>query len=184
MIFEQVKQIILPGTLWQEIIEHCKRKREGESLDGEFRMRRAYGLMAGTQDESTLKVGRIFPFKRNVRDEDPYKTYMDNLMREYAVPSKTPLSRRGWVTDPEELKVCYDRCDQEGITVFGTYHAHYVRWENDPVRDTPTLLDTVLARNSNLFSFIISMVDIVHPGLRAFYEGSGEQEVSILIQET
>jgi hypothetical protein len=182
MIFEQVKQIILPETLWQEIVAHCKRKFEGKFLDGESRTRRAYGLVAGIQNEHTMNTERIFSFKKNVRDQEPYKTYMDNLMQEYAVPSETPLSSRGWITDPEELKTCYDRCDQEGLIVFGTYHAHYVSWENDPKRDKPTMLDMVLARNSNLFSFIVSMVDITQPGIRAFYEGSPEREVPIVVQ--
>jgi hypothetical protein len=107
---------------------------------------------------------------------------MDNLMAQYAVPSKTPLTGRGWITDPEELKATYDTCDQQGLTVFGTYHAHYVGWEHDPKRDTPTLLDTVLAKNSNLFSFIVTMVDVVNPGIKAFYEGALEREVPMVIR--
>jgi hypothetical protein len=181
MVFEQVKQIILPEPLWQEIITHCKRKYEGHYLEGESKTGRAYGLLAGNQDQLILNVKRTFPFKKNVRDQEPYKTYLDNLMEQYAVPSKTPLSGRGWITDPEELKATYDACDQERLTVFGTYHAHYVGWEHDPMRDTPTLLDTVLARNSNLFSFIVTMVDMKHPGIKAFYEGSPDREVPIVV---
>jgi hypothetical protein len=180
--FEQVKQVILPEALWQQIVEHCKRKHEGQYLNGESKTGRAYGLLAGTKDQHTLKVQRLFSFKKNVRDQEPYKTHMDLLMEQYAVPSKTPLSSRGWITDPEELKACYDACDQESLTVFGTYHAHYVGWKHDPMRDTPTLLDTVLARNSNLFSFIISMVNLAHPGIKAFYEGSPEREVPIIVR--
>jgi hypothetical protein len=182
MIFEQVKRIILPKELWDEIVEHCKRKHEGHYLDGESKTGRAYGLLSGTEHQLTLNVKRIFPFKKNVRDQEPYKAYMDRLMDEYAVPSETPLSGRGWITDPEELKACYDACDEARLTVFGTYHAHYIGWEHDPMRDTPTLLDTVLAKNSNLFSFIVTMVDMAHPGIKAFYEGSPEREVPIIIE--
>lgn len=88
------------------------------------------------------------------------------------------------MTDPKELKELCDRCDREKLIVFGTYHTHLVPWEHDPTRDTPTFLDTILARNSNLFSFIVSMVDIDCPRIRAFYEGSKEKEVSILIEHT
>ncbi len=181
--FEEISQIILPDRLWRQIAEHCKRKLEGRYLDGESRVRRAYGLVVGTQNGHTLNVERILHVKKNVRDKEPYKTHMDKIMAEYAVPSKTPLSKRGWITDPEELKECYDWCDQEKLIVFGTYHMHLVPWEHDPVRDTPTRLDTILARNSNLFSFIVSMVDITRPRIRAFYEGLGENEVPIIIQE-
>lgn len=182
--FEQVRQIILPYPKWQEILEHCKRKFGGNFLRGESRIRRGYGLIAGIQDEYTLKVERILPFKKNVKDEEPYKTYIDSMIKQYAVPSKTPFSRRGWMTDPKELKELCDRCDREKLIVFGTYHTHLVPWEHDPTRDTPTFLDTILARNSNLFSFIVSMVDIDCPRIRAFYEGSKEKEVSILIEHT
>ena len=182
--FEQTRQIILPYLNWQEIVEHCRRKHAGNYLHGESRLRRAYGLVAGIQDEHTLNVERILPIKKNVRDKEPYKTYMDKMMEQYAVPSKSSLDRRGWITDPEELKECYDKCDQEKLIVIGTYHMHLVPWENDPIRDTPTLLDSILARNSSLFSFIVSMVDVNRPRIRAFYEGSGEKEVPILIQET
>jgi hypothetical protein len=179
--FEQITEIILPYLNWQEIVEHCKRKLAGNYLHGESRVRRAYGLVAGIQDEHTLKVERILAIKKNVRDKEPYKTYMDRMMERYAVPSKTSLDRRGWITDPAELKEYYEQCDQKKLIVFGTYHMHIVPWENDPIRDTPTLLDTILARNSNLFSFIVSMVDVIRPRIRAFYEGSVEKEVPVVI---
>ena len=67
--------------------------------------------------------------------------------------------------------------------ILGTYHVHLIPWEDDPLRDTPTRLDTILAENSNLFSFILSMVDATQPRLRAFYEGVKEQEVPVLIRE-
>jgi proteasome lid subunit RPN8/RPN11 len=182
VVFEQVKQIVLPRKLWDEIVEHCKRKLEGKYLDGESPVRRAYGIVAGTQNGHSLKVERVLPIKKNVRDQEPYKTYMDRIMEQHAVPSKTPLSKRGWMTDPEELKACYDQCDREKLIVFGTYHMHVVPWENDPLRDGPTVLDTILAQNSNLFSFIVSMVDIAYPTIKAFYEGSPEREVPIVVQ--
>lgn len=179
--FEQITEIILPYLNWQEIVEHCKRKLAGDYLHDESRVRKAYGLVAGIQDEHTLNVERILPIKKNVRDKEPYKTYMDRMMEQYAVPSKTSFGRRGWITDPEELKEHYDKCDQEKLMFFGTYHMHVVPWENDPIRDTPTLLDTILARNSNLFSFIVSMVDVTRPCIRAYYEGSVENEVPVVI---
>jgi hypothetical protein len=182
--FEKIIQIILPYSNWQEIVGHCKRKLAGDYLHGESRVRKAYGLVAGVQDEKALNVQCILPIKKNVRDKEPYKTYMDTMMEQYAVPSKTSLDRRGWITDPEELKEYYDQCDQEKLIVFGTYHMHIVPWEHDPIRDTPTLLDTILARNSNLFSFIVSMVDVTRPRIRAFYEGSVENEVPIHVQES
>jgi len=183
VLFTEISKIVLPGPNWQEILEHCKRKLAGNYLPGESKGRRAYGLVAGAQNGITLNAKRILPAKRNVRDQEPYKTCMDKMMEEHAIPSKTPSSSRGWMTDPEELKECYDRCDQEGLIVFGTYHMHVVPWEHDPRRDTPTNLDMVLARNSNLFILIISMVDMSHPSIRAFFEGKLEEEMPVIIGE-
>ena len=177
--FEEIRQIILPYPNWQEIVEHCKRKLAGNYLTGESEERKAYGLVAGVPNGHALKVERVFPLKKNVRDKEPYKTYLDSMMEQYAVPSKTSLSKRGWMTAPEELKDVCDKCDQEELVVLGTYHMHLVPWEHDAIRDTPTRLDSILAKNSSLFSFIVSMVDISHPRIRAFYEGSAEKEVPI-----
>ena len=178
---KEAKQIILPNHHWQEIVEHGRRKLAGEYLEGESKIKRAYGLVAGVENGDILKVTLIVPIKRNVRDQGPYKSFMDEVMETYAVPSVTPFSERGWVMDPKELKACYDRCDQEDFLVFGTYHMHIVPWEHDPVRDTPTRLDTVLAEKSNLFTFIVSMVDLERPVIRAFYEAVIEKEVPISI---
>ncbi|MEJ2333605.1 MAG: hypothetical protein P8Y08_12625 [Desulfobulbaceae bacterium] len=165
----QINRIILPDSNWQEILAHGKRKLAGDYLPGESKGKRAYGIIAGSQNENLLEVA-------------PYKTYMDRIMAQHAIPSKTPLSQRGWVIDPLEVKECYDICDRENLIVLGTYHMHIVPWEGDAIRDTPTHLDTVLARNSCLFQFIISMVDITNPIIRAFYEGQNEKETPIFIQ--
>ena len=178
----QINRIILPDSNWQEIVTHCKRKLAGDYLPGELKVRKGYGIIAGSQNEKQLKVARVLPGRNNVRSEEPYKTYMDRIMAQHAVPSKTPLSMRGWVMDPLEVKECYDICDRENLIVLGTYHMHIVPWEGDPIRDTPTHLDTVLARNSNLFQFIVSMVDITNPMIRAFYEGLRDKETPIFIQ--
>ena len=178
----QINRIIMPDSSWQEILAHGKRKLAGDYLPGESKGKRAYGIIAGCQKENLLEVARILPGKKNVRSEEPYKTYMDRIMDQHAVPSKTPLSNRGWVIDPLEVKECYDICDRENLSVIGTYHMHIVPWEGDPIRDTPTHLDTVLARNSGLFQFIISLVDITSPIIRAFYEGQSEKETPIFIQ--
>jgi hypothetical protein len=181
--FGEVSQVVLPDRHWQEIQGHCKRKLAGNYLNGESKGRKAYGLVAGSQNGLALCVDLILPAQKNLRNQEPYKTYMDKMMERHAIPSKTPLKNRGWITDPEELKQYYDRCDRERLVVFGTYHMHVVPWEHDAVRDTPTSLDTILARNTKLVSFIVSMVDVSRPSIRAFYEGMKEKEIPVVIQD-
>jgi len=182
-LFNDTDKILLPRDIWEEIVAHCKRKLAGDFLPGESRVKRAYGILAGVQKGRVLHVRRVLPVKKNARNDEPLKTYMDTMMTEHAVASTTPLSQRGWITDPQELMGCYDLCDRENLQIFGTYHMHIVPWEGDDIRDTPTLLDTVLAKESNLYSFIISMVDIEHPFMRAFYEGINDKETPLVIQE-
>ena len=181
-LFDGIDQIILPQSKWEEIIAHCKRKLAGEFLPGESKVKRAYGILAGTQDGRELHVQLVLPVKKNARNQEPLKTYMDTVMAEHAVASTTPLSQRGWITDPEELMECFNQCDEHNLQIFGTYHMHIVPWKGDPVRDTPTVLDTVLAKDSNLFQFIISMVDIEAPSMKAFFEGVLDKETPLVIK--
>ncbi len=177
-----IKRFHLPCSKWDEIIYHCNRKLAGRFLPGEDRTKRAYGLVAGTFDGPDFLISLILPLKKNLRAIEPYKGYMDRIMSQSAIPSKTPLSKRGWITDPEELRECCKICDTQGLTIAGSYHVHAVAWSHDPLRDTPTKLDAVLARNSGLFTFIVSMVDVKHPVIRAFYEGIKDKEVPITIE--
>ena len=56
---------------------------------------------------------------------------------------------------------------------------HRVGWAHDVKRDTPTILDAVLARNSEMIMFIISTVDPEKPVMRAFYEGISDKEIPL-----
>lgn len=183
IVLSEIERIILPYGNWQEIVNHGKRKLAGNYLPGESQDKKAYGLLTGVQEKGTLHIRRIFPAKKNVRHLEPYKSYVDKVMEQYAVLSKTPFSLRGWMTDPIELKEFYDICDRESLVVVGAYHLHIVAWKGDALRDTPTLVDKVLAQNSNLFSFIVSMVDESDPRIRSFFEGDIEKEVPLCIDE-
>lgn len=104
---------------------------------------------------------------------------MDQMMAEHAIPSETPFPDRGWVAAPDELAVVLRRCRELDLLLIGSYHMHRVAWPNDPVRDTPTKVDTLLGRNSRLVMFILGMVDPAWPTLRAFAEGDPAREIPI-----
>lgn len=178
---KEIDRILLPQSIWQDVITHCQRKVAGQFLPGESKVNRAFGILAGVQIGRELHVRIVLPVKKNARNQEPLKSFMDKMMEEHAVPSTTPLHKRGWITDPQEFKECLDTCNEKGFSIFGAYHIHVVPWEGDPLRDTPTRLDTLLVKNSKMFSFIISMVDIENPFIRSFYEGRVDQEVPIVI---
>jgi proteasome lid subunit RPN8/RPN11 len=126
-----------------------------------------------------VTVANCFALEHNVRSHSPYKEYMDSVMAEHAIPSVTPLEKRGWVADPSELFARIKQCREHNRVLVGTYHMHRVGWEHDSKRDTPTKLDAILAKESGLVMFIISMVDPAAPIIRAFYEGVKEKEISV-----
>ncbi len=178
---KDIDSILIPRKIWQSILEHCKRKLAGDFLPDESEVHRAFGILAGVQEGHALHVRLLLPVKRNARNQEPLKSFMDKMMSEHAVPSTTPLNKRGWITDPEEFRECLELCMRKEVSIFGAYHMHLVPWEGDPIRDTPTRLDTLLVKDSNMFSFIISMVDVEKPSMRAFFEGKIEQEARIFL---
>lgn len=167
----------------QEIFFHCRRKIEGRYLDGETPDKKAFGLLGGVVEGGRLCVRRVIPLRRNARSAASYKSYMDGTMDRHAVPSETPLPERGWVAEQAELDAALVRLHGEGLRLVGTYHMHRVPWDHDPIRDTPTELDSILGRDSRLFMFIVSMVDPSRPRLRAFFEGDPARELGIEVRE-
>jgi hypothetical protein len=57
----QINRIIMPDSIWQEILAHGKRKLAGDYLPGESQGKRAYGIIAGSQNENLLEVARVLP---------------------------------------------------------------------------------------------------------------------------
>jgi len=172
-------QILFPANCREIILEHCHRALE-QYRNGQAGEGKAFGLVCGTVDGNVLRAAACFPLRKNVRSLAPYKEQMDRMMAEHAVPSQTPLHKRGWVADPAELFARIKECRGNGQILLGTYHMHRVGWEHDRERDTPTRLDAVLARESGLLMFIISMVEPARPVIRAFYEGITAKEIPIV----
>ena len=171
-------QIIFPGECRNVILDHCRRALEAYER-GQAEEGKAFGLVFGNVSGNVLTVGKCFPLQKNVRSQSPYVEYMDKVMAEHAIPSQTPLEKRGWVADPSELFARVKQCRNHGQILLGTYHMHRVGWEHDTLRDTPTRLDAILAEKSGLVMFIISMVDPGSPIIRTFYEGILEQEIPL-----
>jgi hypothetical protein len=170
--------IVFPEMHQQGVLEHCHRAlaafRDGRTEEG-----KAFGLVFGTVSDTVVTVANCFPLRKNVRSQQPLKEYMDRVMAEHAVVSQTPFEQRGWVADPAELFARIRECRLRNQILLGTYHMHRVGWQHDPARDTPTRLDRVLAEDSGLLMFIVSMVRPDQPVIRAFYEGKMEKELGI-----
>ncbi|MBU0675955.1 MAG: hypothetical protein KJ950_15065 [Proteobacteria bacterium] len=177
-------QIIFPDSCRQEMINHCRRKLAREFIEGEAQELKAFGLLAGNREGDRIQVGRCLPLLRNVRSQLPHRQFMDEIMTAHAIPSITPLDRRGWVADPAELMEKVRDCHQNHFTLVGTYHMHRVAWPDDATRDTPTTLDMILGQESRLIMFIVSMVSPKLPIIRAFSEGRPDREIPIFFEDS
>ena len=176
-----VAKVAIARSQYDVLLGHCLRKLRAEYHEGETSERKAYGLVGGSLEQDVLTVRRIAPLKKNVRALAPYKSHMDDILGRFAIPSETPLDKRAWVADPGETRRILREFTRAGMDLVGTYHMHRVGWENDPLRDTPTELDTVLAEDSEAFLFVVSMVHPEKPIVRTFYEGIPDQEVRIVL---
>lgn len=177
-----VKLIKMPKTIYDKMLEHCYRKLEKRFYENELKEQKAYGLLSGeVQEDGNIIIKEIYPLYKNGRYED--KERMDKKMKEFAIPSETPLEKRGWVVDNKEMGIILKDCIKNDTEIVGAYHMHRVSWETDILRDTPTTLDTELAKDSETIVVIISMVNPETPIIRFFYEGILEKELECIILE-
>jgi len=180
MELEKVKNIKFPTDEMDALLSHCMRKYERKFIEGEALEQKAYGLIAGVIDGESALIKKICPLIKTARHSKKFDNHMTKLMGEHAIPSKTPFKRRGWVSDPDEMFDIYSMCDQEDHILIASYHMHIVPWKGDPIRDTPTDIDKVLAKGSNIFQLIVSFVEPKKPLIRVFFEGVLEKEVPIV----
>jgi hypothetical protein len=178
-----VDELRLDRSHYETIVEHGRRKLQGPYLEDETPERHAFGLLAGRIEGAAIQTTHVFPMRRNMRHEAGFRRAMDETVFELGVPSKTPLARRGWLADPSELFEINARCERERAIVYASYHMHKVSWAHDPLRDTPTVLDTALAEGQGIWMMILSLVDPGRPLLRAFFEGRKDREGPIVVAE-
>lgn len=182
MKIEKAKIVKIPRSIYDKMLEHCYRKLEKKYYDYELQEQKAYGLLSGeVLDDESVLIKNIYPLYKNGRYED--KERMDKKMKEFAIPSETPLEKRGWVVDNKEMGAILSDCIKNDTEIVGAYHMHRVSWATDVLRDTPTTLDTELAKDSETIAVIISMVDPQKPIVRFFYEGIPSRELKCNILE-
>lgn len=174
-----IARIDLPQRLRDALVVHARRKLSGRWLAGETHEHQAFGLLAGRLVGEAIETTSVFPLMRNMRADPVHGAWVDHAVNQMATPSKTPLAQRGWLADPAELLRIHVQCDTQGELVYGSYHMHKTSWSHDPLRDTPTALDTALAAEQGIWMLILSMVDPERPRLRAFFEGREDREAPI-----
>ena len=180
---EQIREIRVGSAQYATLLAHARRKLLGDHLPGETAERKAFGLLVGRIDGDRAQTTDVVPLARNLRHEALHREQIDALALALAVPSETPLDRRGWRADPKELRAAQRACDLAGTEIFGSYHMHRVGWPEDPRRETCTALDEALARGGGLWMLVLSMVDPDRPVLRAFFEGDNDHEARVVLAD-
>ena len=178
---ERIREIHMGSAHYAKLLAHARRKLLGDHLPGESAERKAFGLLAGRIEGERARTTDVVPLARNLRHEALHREQIDALALALAVPSETPLERRGWLADPKELLAAQRACDLAGTEIFGSYHMHRVGWPDDPRRETCTALDEALARGGGLWMLVLSMVDPDRPVLRAFFEGDNDHEARVVL---
>ena len=177
-----VETIYLPDVVKNHMIRHALRKLSGQCLPGEHSERKAFGLLGGVYVRAdAIQLLVAFPLMINRRYDSGLRSYMNRVVTAVGVPSETPFDRRGWVADPSEVLRADADFSGAGAVMVGAYHMHRVPWPEDPIRDSCTELDRVLAFGSGIWTFILSMVNPTEPRIRAFFEGSNEREASVVL---
>jgi hypothetical protein len=179
---QDIDIIVFPEAQKNILIDHCLRKLNEDYREDETKEKKAYGLVGGKIIEKSLHINYVKPLRQNWRSHKDYKVYMDKIFNDHAEPSETPLSLRGWMANPSEIKSMINDCIEKGLDLVGTYHMHRVAWEHDLTRELPTTLDSILAKDSELFTFIVSTVNPSKIVIRAFFESIPDKEIKILFE--
>ncbi len=174
-----VREIEFPTPLYSCVISHACRKLAGHYLDNETPERKAFGLLAGRQAGSLIEVRSVIPLITNLRHDPIRQAEMDEAVDQHAIPSETPNEQRGWIADAKEILAAERLCDEQGWVLFGNYHTHRVAWPDDPHRDSCTALDRALAVGTGSWTFIVSVVDLDRPLVRAYFEGDNKAEAAL-----
>lgn len=179
---QRINEIHFPKEQYCKLIEHCLRKLNGGYLAEETKEQQAYGLIGGKIFKQVLLIGMVVPLYKNFRKDRSIKKHMDNIVSKYAIPAKTPIEERGWIASPSETIGVLKMLQQENLQLVGTYHMHHLlSWNGDGERDKPTELDRNLAKDTELFMFIIGMINPQKPIIRTYYEGCVNQEIQVII---
>lgn len=181
-MFDAISRMVFPRPLYATCIEHSQRRVRQDYREGESKVPIAFGLIGGIVEGDLARVTHVFPFRNNLRSDAMYRSEMDRLLELVGTPSLAANDARGWVSDPREFRAADEASAAAGASIFGSYHTHKQPWPTDPLRSSCTVLDRELARDTGVWMFIVSVVKIDEPVLRAFFEGDNAREAEIVIQ--
>lgn len=174
-------KIYFKEKFYNEIINHCVRKLNGEFLEDETKERQAFGVITGKNNRNYIEITNVVNLKKNYRYEQETSKKMNKFIDEYAIPGGIKTSERAWAIDPIELNTILTNLSKDE-EFLGTYHMHSnLSWANDYPKNLPTKLDRELNIDSGLINLIVCICDN-EKKIRAFFESDINNEYEIIIK--
>ncbi|MFT8350632.1 hypothetical protein [Clostridium saccharoperbutylacetonicum] len=175
------ESIIIPKKLYDSIITHCLRKLNKEFLINETKEQQAFGIIGGTQSGKNIFAQMSIELCKNFRQDKTVNDYMNKAINDLAITSEMPVNERAWVSEPTELKAALDLFEENNMDLIGAYHMHHDNsWKGASDLDIPSELDEFLAKDTEIFMFIVRVSKEGKYSIRAFFEGNNEVEIKII----
>lgn len=168
---------------YKKMIKHCRRKLEKKYFENETKEQQAFGVVIGKKNnKDEIEITRVEQLNINYRFDKCMSEKMNELIKTYAIPGKTNIEERAWVSDPVELSKILSSMEYDEMCI-GTYHMHHnASWRGEYPRELPTELDKVLSKKSGLITFIVYISEnVIYDKIRAFYEAEVENELNIVV---
>jgi hypothetical protein len=151
-----MSEILIPELLYQELVQICVGALP----------HKAFGLVSGSD---LYHPRALHPCKTNLRNEPEWKPLFESFGDFYKDPDL------GFVISHAEVKAVLEAIDARQESFIGVFHSHRFLCAE------PTKLDLFLNSDSDLFSYIVSVVDPLNPGMGVFrFNGGGYERIAII----
>lgn len=146
-----MSEIFIPEQFYQELIHVCVNALP----------HKAFGLISGTD---VFHPKTLHPCRTNLRNEPEWKRVFESFGDFYKDPDL------GFVISHPEVKGVMEAIDARRESFIGVFHSHRF------LRAEPTKIDLFLSSDSNLLSYIVSVVDPSNPVVGVFRLNGGKYE--------
>jgi proteasome lid subunit RPN8/RPN11 len=144
-------EIFIPEKFYQELIRICV-----DALP-----HKAFGLVSGTD---LYHPRTLHPCKTNLRNDPEWKHIFESFGDFYKDPDL------GFVISHPEVKSVMESIDARQESFIGVFHSHRF------LRAEPTEIDLFLSSDSDLLSYIVSVVNPWTPDVGVFHLNGGTYE--------
>jgi hypothetical protein len=144
-------EIFIPENFYRELIRVCL-----EALP-----HKAFGLVSGID---LFHPKTLHSCKTNLRNEPEWKPIFESFGDFYKDPDL------GFVISAPEVKTVMESIDVRQESFIGVFHSHRF------LRAQPTEIDIFLSSESDLLSYIVSVVNPSHPDVGVFRLNGGSYE--------